>query len=233
MKNRFNSFTDNGQKITPALASDWIFNDSDRSDYLRFSSSSLSQSFTVYLGDFIAFTKRLNITMVGNKLQGSFIFDKDRDLQSEQEYYEWEDQLEMNAQNEIKKADLVAGEAYKDDSGHTVIYLGSKYVSKIKGSYYNIKNSTINEKVGSISKKHLFIYKRDLNQNYSWSSQIKDSYKGKIIEVSPKNSITDEKLVKLQRSYYEKDQRIAFCDDYKAMNPIYEVNSSTRAVIKE
>ena len=93
-----------------------------------------------------------NLTFIGNKLQGMYIFDKHRQIFSEIEYFELQDEIEITQIEEIKKKDLVIGEEYELEDGRQGTYLGSKYISRV-----NSKNISEND-ILKIKKYYLFKY---------------------------------------------------------------------------
>ena len=110
--------------------------------------------------------------MIGNKITGIWIFDKNRNICSEQEFYEWEDLLETKKVDEIKKNDLIVGNEYKLENGDTGVYLGFKYMSKVNYKDISVQN------VSKISKKHFFFF---TNKEWIIELQFLDIYLVKLL----------------------------------------------------
>ena len=158
-KNLFKKgFTDDGTKIVPAMASDWVISDTYKNNCVKVSSPSQNISFDLSVSYFIRASSEKSLQINANKIEGSYIFDSGRRIHTEQEFYEWEDKLETLDTSEIKKADLVRGEKYKLASGKTGTYLGTKFMSRLSSKMIEHDN------VSKITKKHLFLF--DSSSNY-------------------------------------------------------------------
>jgi len=215
MQDKFNSFKDNGQDIVPALASDWEFSISNASgnNQISISSTQLDQRFSIYIESFFTSLERLSIHSIGNKLQGSFIFDRYRAIFSEEEYFQWEDQLESNSLNEIKKKDLIPGQGYLDENGDMVYYLGFRFVSTLKEPLYKIRNYGITpNSISKVTKKYFFISQKDE------AVLINNNFNRKIIDIVDKKIKNQDVLLK---TYYENRFNIVQFSEEKISNPIY------------
>jgi len=249
MKNKFNSFTDNKVKIIPALASDYIvkYQNTYKKNVVNISSESLNQSFYVPLNTFFDSCERLNITIVGNKIQGTYIFDKDRQIHSEEEYFQWQDELEIINASEIKKNDLVPGELCVFEDGSKYFFIGSKFVSILKEYFY--REGFDPKKISTISKKHFFIPENFIENNerffnsgiiyllsagglYPYRQGFKINPSKKIISIDNTKILEEEKINHLIDFYrMDKGNRLAYFEDFNIKNPNYVWSARENKII--
>ena len=208
MKNKFNGFTENGSKIIPKMASDWKFSTSYRNNYLKVSSVEVNQSFIIPMQDFFNKLSTLNISTVGRNIIGSFIFDKDRIICSEDEYFRWEDKQETIQNKEIKKTDLIVGEAYIDEKGTRLYYLGFRYIIRRKDNSYYQSVLDVSRDTTKIKKTYLFSKKGSRAAFDKQTSKIvsMDGKKGEVI-----NQDTIDRYI----FNYKSKGKIIFCEEYR------------------
>ena len=218
-------FIDRNKKIKPELASDWLIQSTTKNNSIEISSEQLGVKFTVITSSFIEDITRTNLIIEGTKLQGTFLFDGERRIYTEQELFEWEDFQRQATQNNIPKEHLIVGESYIDNKGKKVIFLGTKYIAKSKTSMHILEmRDDINKDITKITKKHLFISKDLVDRKYG--QNVKDSYSGKIISVDdvPMN-LTPEKVNDLIKEYRERSLVVYF-EDFPVSKPKWKLEYS-------
>ena len=219
--NLFDSFKDHLEKITPQLADDWRISKTKANNKMKISSEILNVYFDIPVNSFFDDLLRLNISLVGNSLTGSYIFSRDRHIFSEMEYYEWEDAQELKNTNSFKKSDLIAGELYKFDNGTRAFYLGYRYIIKRKDTcFFSLKPIINPDDYTKCVKTHIFAKE---NGDGSMARNKKHSHflnpKDKIVSYIDKYKLSIEEIeTKIESiSYFNK---FIFCDDYMVYDPI-------------
>ena len=111
---------------------------------------------------FLQFSKEQDITIVGLKLDGRYIVGNDRSLYTEFMYKQWTYKYKVREENQIENKDLITGHKYRTMCGKEVIYLGFKYMSRIKNPKENFgegyeQNITKIKKTYLISKNFIII----------------------------------------------------------------------------
>ena len=164
-KDDFKPFTSYGKKIVPAVTNDWEIHTtfSNRKECLMLKSISLGQQVDMHTNSLFLFFDQNNIQINGRKINASLAVDGRGNFRSDEEFYRWEDYMESLSNNSVKKSDLIIGESYQFDNNDSVIYLGSKFISRSKYNLaFNLENIT------KISKKHFFYsnkFKTIIQQN--------------------------------------------------------------------
>jgi len=241
MKNKFNSFTYNEEEIVPQLASDYRLSASSRVNAIHIYSESLNQRFLIPAATFYDSCEEKDISIKGNIIQGSFIFGKNKEIYTEEEYFEWQDAIEMNSNKEIKKKDLIPGELCILDNGEKYFFLGTKYVSKYKENcFYEIMDFLYDMDITKINKKYYFIKENELpnetdkfDMSVAYRTRgihtpslnflkdaISDNLKNKIIGID-KNTLSKKETSELLMLIYMDNKNIAFFEDFKEENPNY------------
>jgi hypothetical protein len=115
-----------------------------------------------------------NVTLVGNKLQGTYIIGNDRSLYTVEMFNEWKDKFEKRVETTINNNDLIEGHLYKTVCGSTFLYLGKRY-------YISAKVKDINVKLSKQGTEHfIFSYFDPVARNYIDS--VPDRLKQKAVE---------------------------------------------------
>jgi len=201
-------FSDDTQKITPLMNDDWEISQTYKNNSLRISSATQNISFSVLISSFLNSTLNKKIVIDSNILQGRFIFDKNREIHTEEEYFLWEDSVENMDTSEIKKNELIIGHSYKLESGKTGIYLGFKYISRITKSIISLEN------VSKISKKHLFHF-----DGYNSGVSFLNS---KVISEIDKKILSSKEVNEKIDNFIEINQSICYFEDYNTISPVYK-----------
>ena len=102
-------------EITPTLSSTWTIT---AKSYNKNESCILSNDEGVSIADisikrFFQFLKEQNITLIGNKLLGTYIIGNDRSLYTVEMFNEWKEKFEKRVETLINKNDLIEGHMYK------------------------------------------------------------------------------------------------------------------------
>jgi len=204
-RNLFNRFNDSGNRIIPQLTNDWCISPSHKAGFENVFSLKLKQSFLVPFRKIQKDIERLGLSLNNGCLEGKFIFSKNRDLFSEQEYISWRKKIDDIKKLSIKKSNLIPGKSYILENNKEVFFLGTKYVSSFKG--------TISRKVAllnlnsthftTISKKYYF---SDIGNNVF---EIHNKF---IISKSDK-TISKTKIERLLRIYNNENPFIAYFMD--------------------
>jgi hypothetical protein len=158
---KFDYFKDNGEKIKPQLTDDWELGILRKGRRL-ISSSKLNTSFFIPEDKFSIKSMTLNIEISENKLIGSFIFSKKREIYDEFEYMEWLEEKNKIKEKAIKKKDLIEGQSYLLEDNSKVYFLGKKYISTFKGNLNSSirKRELKKENFTPVSKRYLFSNER-------------------------------------------------------------------------
>jgi hypothetical protein len=142
----FRQFTSMKTKIEPAMSDDWeIIPAKYRSlDGMMLYSKKLEQKVAdIDLKRFLIFSKEQNLTIVGLKLQGNYIVGNNRSIYTEDMYKTWKDKFDLRTETIIPIKDYKVGHTYSTPCGASYVYLGFRFVSKIKSylfdDYTNIK----------------------------------------------------------------------------------------------
>lgn len=130
----FRPFTSMKVKVEPSLSDDWeIINE----QYNRIGGMGVySKKLGIIIQDidlrrFLRFCKEQNLTIVGNFLQGTFIVGNNRSIYTQSMFNEWKSKFDKRTAVIIPPKDYKIGHRYKTPCGAEVVYLGSRYVSKI------------------------------------------------------------------------------------------------------
>lgn len=225
LKINMSPFTDNKRKIKPELASDWKIEKTSKNDSIQVVSKELNIEFTIPTESFIKDIIRLDLVMIGNKLQGTFLFDGKRNIYTDQEVFQFNDENEDASRKSFQKEDLIVGESYVDSEDNKVVFLGTKYIAKSKHniSYLVSFLKDVEESITKITKKHLFINKEDVNSKYVYRQIVKESYKGKLVAIDPKNfRLSKEKIEGIIKRYKER-ARVVYYEDYTISDPKWEI----------
>lgn len=211
----FKQFTSKHKKITPAMADDWeIIPEKFRSSGgFSLKSEKLNQEVAdIDLRRFLEFCKEQNLTIEGLKLKGTFVIGNDRSVYTTEMFNEWKAKYDVRTEIIIDKKDYKVGHLYLTPCGAELIYLGVRYMSKIKDSgetYFDISK---------ITKKHLVLpkgtesdsygyYLKPLNQKFS-----KDLGKSK----------SEEEVDAILDSYYNTSMFLTYFSKENCKNPVYE-----------
>jgi hypothetical protein len=130
-------------EIKPTLSSTWSIT---AKSYNKNESCILSNDEGVSIADisikrFFQFLKEQDITLVGNKLEGTYIIGNDRSLYTVEMYNEWKEKFEKRVETLINKNDLIEGHTYKTVCGSTFLYLGKRNYISAKVKDTNVKLS--------------------------------------------------------------------------------------------
>ena len=208
-KDLFKPFTSYKKKFIPQLTDDWIISGSWRRDYFLFYSPSLGQEIDIEISKTFTFLKKHNYSIQGDKLLANITFSNYGDLYTAEEFMQWEDINEIDTLSEIKKNDLMIGQGYRISDDNTCIYLGFKYVSKIKGKLF----FPLLENISKMKKTH-YIY----SNKYKSILELKD----KIIDTTDKMISFDIAESRL-KEYYLTSMNIVAFEDINYKEPLYEV----------
>lgn len=211
MNNLFKSFVNNGIKIVPQLASDWELQNNDKNNSFNVHSSSLDQTFFIHNGEFLLDLIEKDITLIGNKIQGCFIFSKKRRLFTELEYQDWVNENENKQINQIDKKLLVSGDICLFEDNLLYVFLGSFYLSRRKNHF--VGDNRVNPSTGffTIPKlKNLFVLKDHFSDKSSHRYIVEDPNLRilsvtSVSERAPLNEVKD-----LSTKYYEYNSWIAY-----------------------
>jgi hypothetical protein len=130
-------------EVKPTLSSTWSIT---AKSYNKNESCILSNDEGVSIADisierFFQFMLEQNVTLIGNKLQGTYIIGNDRSLYTVDMYNEWKDKFEKRVETSINNNDLIEGHLYKTVCGSTFLYLGKRYYISAKIKDTNVKLS--------------------------------------------------------------------------------------------
>ena len=131
----FKTFISHKMKIEPKLSDDWeLINEAYNTiNGIALSSKKLDTSvYDIPMRRFLTFCKMENVSIIGNKLQGEFAVGKDRSVYCKRDFDKWTTKYNSRTENIISIKDAKVGHIYRTVCGLSVIYLGSKYVSKWK-----------------------------------------------------------------------------------------------------
>lgn len=131
-KKRFSEFTDNKKKIVPGVRDDWTVNHTIKPGHIIIKSKTGGISFNVSTKTFFEDLDTYKISLIGREIQDMITFDHNRRIVPAEEYNSWVDNQRKNELDVIKNKDLEVGSIYFSEDNTKVIYLGSKYVSKVK-----------------------------------------------------------------------------------------------------
>jgi hypothetical protein len=125
-------------EVKPTLSSTWSIT---AKSYNKNESCILSNDEGVSIADisikrFFQFMQEQNVTIVGNKLQGTYIIGNDRSLYTVDMLNEWKDKFDERVETEILKTDLKEGYIYQTVCGSHLLFMGKRhYISgQIKGT---------------------------------------------------------------------------------------------------
>ena len=131
----FKPFISNKKRIKPAPADDWrLINESlNLSESVALRSDKLDTTiYDIKFRPFINFLRAEDVTMHGDKIEGSFVIGMSRVLRREQDYNETMGIKNSRESVHIEKKDWKIGHKYESICGETVIYIGKRYTQKIK-----------------------------------------------------------------------------------------------------
>ena len=165
-------------EITPTLSSTWTIT---AKSYNKNESCILSNDEGVSIADisikrFFQFLKEQNITLIGNKLLGTYIIGNDRSLYTVEMFNEWKEKFEKRVETLINKNDLIEGHMYKTVCGSTFLYLG-------KRNYISAKVKDTNVKLSKQGTEHfVFSYFNPDRPNQNDILSVPDRFKQKAVE---------------------------------------------------
>jgi hypothetical protein len=130
-------------EVKPTLSSTWSIT---AQSYNRNESCILSNDEDVSIADisikrFFQFLKEQNITLIGNKLVGTYIIGNDRSLYTVDMYNEWREKFDKRVETSINKNDLIEGHLYKTVCGSIFLYLGKRNYISARVKDTNVKLS--------------------------------------------------------------------------------------------
>lgn len=131
----FRSFTSMKKKIVPTMADDWEIVPNAyniREGFSLKSEKANQQVADIVLRRFLRFCGEQNLTIKGLKLQGNFVIGNDRSVYTEEMYNTWKEKFDERTSTIIDVKDYKVGHAYKTPCGKTLVYLGSRYVKKMR-----------------------------------------------------------------------------------------------------
>lgn len=131
----FRKFISKGKKIIPEMASDWEMIPTKHVKLGGFSlkSKTLNQEIAdIDLLRFLSFCKEQNLVIDSLKLQGEFVVGNDRSVYTKEMFDKWKSKYDDRTEVIIPPKDYEPGATYKTPCGMEVLYLGYKYVSKVK-----------------------------------------------------------------------------------------------------
>jgi len=228
----FKQFTSQKVKIKPALSDDWEMIPRQYRSLGGFSlrSKKLNQEVAdINLMRFLKFSKEQNLTIQGLKLKGTYIVGSDRSVYTEEMYQEYIDKFSKRTENIINKKDYKVGNKYLTPCGAEVIYLGSRYVSRMKTrGIFNIDDCT------KMTLKH-YVINSDFNEK-----DVELSPSWKIQELKMKFSkdygtaLAKEKADEYLNYLYEYDLKLVYFNKEKIKDfnlELLEVQNPKRSLI--
>lgn len=124
----FRKFISGKKPIHPELTDDWVLEglrNYNIKNCFQFVSKKLNQSiFDINPRSALNYMKKHNVTMVGNKIQGTHIIGSDRCLYTEDEYHTLVDNQNRIDMNQIPSSQLKIGDIYLDKVNEEQLYLG-------------------------------------------------------------------------------------------------------------
>jgi len=125
----FKEFISMKTKIKPTLSSTWTLK---AEQYRKLESCTLSNEEGIKIADIsikrlLQLMKEQNVSLIADKLQGTFIIGNDRSLYTEEMYNIWKAKFEERISTEIPLAELVEGNMYRTVCGSTLVYLGKRW----------------------------------------------------------------------------------------------------------
>lgn len=144
----FKEFISMKTKIKPTLSSTWTLK---AEQYRKLESCTLSNEEGIKIADIsikrlLQLMKEQNVSLIGDKLQGTFIIGNDRSLYTEEMYNTWKDKFEERISTEIPLAELVEGNMYRTVCGSTLVYLGKRWFinANLKNERFKMSKPTCN-----------------------------------------------------------------------------------------
>ena len=209
----FKEFVSKGTKIKPQMADDWEMIPTAHVKIGGFSlkSTKLNQEVAdISLMRFLKFCKMENLVIEGLKLKGNFIIGNDRSVYTEKTYGKWKNKFESRTETIIDKKDYIAGHKYKTPCGAELIYLGFKYVSKLKDRDDYSKKTKVTKKYFVTSK-----------NKYSSSMSVSELTQKFTIDLGSELSV--EKVDTAMQTHYDTNMDIVCWEDKKPKIEEYEL----------
>lgn len=200
----FKEFTSMKTKIKPGLANDWVMIPKKyrTTDGFSLRSETLNQEVAdINLRRFLRFSEEQDLNIQGLKLQGTFVVGNDRSVYTEEMYNEWKAKFNKRTEILLEKKDLIPGHSYKTPCGRVIVYLGSKYISRLK------KSEEIDFQFSKITKVHFCAA-------YDWQSKptLTHPMNEKCTE-DLGEAMSKKEVDKLLEIYYRRDMSIVCFQD--------------------
>ena len=131
----FREFTSMKTKIQPAMSDDWVIVPETYrgNDGFKLRSEKLdTQIADIDLRRFLRFSAEQELHIVGLQLQGNFIVGNDRAVYTQEMYDKWKAKFDKRTAVIIPPKDYQIGHHYKTPCGAEYIYVGARYMSRIK-----------------------------------------------------------------------------------------------------
>lgn len=211
----FKPFTSMKTKITPAMADDWEMIPTQFVKLGGFSlkSEKLQQQVAdIDLRRFLRFCKEQNLTIEGLRLKGNFVVGNDRSVYTEKMFNTWREKFEKRTETIIDKSELTIGHKYLTPCGRSVVYLGYKYLHRIKKlSKEKLDFSKVN-KVPYVAE-------------YDWrgNPSVVVPFKGKCTQDLGK-VFTEDEVDAIFKKLQQSDKSILLLSDIKVDNIEYALN---------
>jgi len=145
----FKEFTSMKVKVKPMLSNTWTLK---AQQYRKTESCILSNAEGTSIADIsmkrlLQLMKEQNISLIGDKLIGTFIIGNDRSLYTEDMYNTWKEKYEERISTEIPIQDLIEGHMYKTVCGSTLVYLGKRYIinARIKDGIFKLSKPVVSQ----------------------------------------------------------------------------------------
>lgn len=209
----FKPFTSKKTKIEPNMSDDWEIIPSQYVTIGGFSlrSKKLNQEVAdINLLRFLQFCKEQNLVIEGLCLKGNYVIGNDRSVYTEEMFNKWKDTFEKRTETIIDKKDYKVGHKYKTPCGAELIYLGYKYVSRLKDSFdFNYKTK--------ITKKH-FVTSTE-KWECSWSvEELKQKFTKDLGKV-----LTNDQVKEYLTKHYNSNVDITCWEDTKPKLEEYNI----------
>jgi hypothetical protein len=131
----FRQFISKKVKIFPAMSDDWVIIPAEyvKDGGFSLKSEKLNQEVAdINLLRFLQFCAEQKLVIDSLKLIGNFIVGNDRSVYTEAMYNEWVEKFTERTETIINVNDAIPGHQYKTPCGMTVIYMGFRYISRVK-----------------------------------------------------------------------------------------------------
>ena len=198
----FKPFTSKKTKIIPSLSDDWEI---IPSTYVKLGGFSLkSQKLNQEVADiplrrFLTFCKEQKLVIDSLNLIGKYIIGNDRSVYTVDMYNKWREKYEKRTEDIISYKDYEPGCYYVTPCGMKVLYLGSRYICKIK----NKRHYDVSLKLTKPVKKHFI---KETYYNNSFAEILTRRLAGKI-----ERELSNKETSDLLNILLKEDNDIVYC----------------------